>query len=607
MKRAISFPIIALFLTFIFAAGSAKAQQWKFGVIADTQWIGADDGRNPGTTSVDIIRGLNKQFIDHHVKFVIEVGDLVDQTGSTVTSVANSEDVRAAFAQELYNAHIGFYPLPGNHDSQPLAGTEFRRIYPQTLTGKMNVTPADVFSVPNPDATVQPFPAVGGFPFAVGRNFSTPGLVFDPATQTNADWTGLSYSFTYRNASFILLDQFSPLNTTTNYNPYPKAIDLQQPWISSVLSGMAPGTHAFVFGHKGLVTENHVDTLFGSDPSQDPAGQDAFITALYKAGVRYYIHGHDHMHDRSLVSVTTGTPTDGKSAKVENILCSSDSSKFYTPGSPSNDDKYDVPAFGHNRQAQVAQELHTVGFYIFTVDGPRVTVDFYSSPVSNVAPSGCTVVANCEWLISTTPQLNFSKTETFGYSLNGKEFQVCQAGQSNCNSSYTQVVDSRHGTTARILSGSNNSKATDFDNRSFLKTVDTGWSDQDSFDRRDDRDRWNDRRSHDNDDLQSDVLTLWGMADLGTDQTDTFTLAMSQDSCKSHFGSNDRHALLARNSYGDWVNAVDLNKGTSSKRYVAGPWKTGYELGTYGYDARTNTAWAVINYNADFAVGELGR
>ncbi len=593
MKRGFSSSFIALFVMFIFAASSATAQQWKFGVMSDTQWIGTDDGRDPGSSSIDIVRAVNKQFIDQRVDFVVQVGDLVDQTGSTTATVKNTEDVRAAFAQELFNAGIGFYPLPGNHDSQPLAGTEFRRIYPQTMNGKMNVTPADVFTVPNADSAVQPFPAVTGSPFVVGSNFSTPGLVFDPATQTNADWTGVSYSFQYRNASFILLDQFSPLNGTKNYNPYPNAIDLQQSWINSVLTGLAPSTHAFVFGHKGLITENHVDTLFGSDPSQDPTGQNNFITALYKAGVRYYIQGHDHMHDRSLVSVTTGTPTDGKSAKVQNILCASDSSKFYTPGIPSNDDKYDVPAFGHPRQAQIAQELHTIGYYIFTVDGPRVTVDYYSAPLSNVAPAGCSG-ANCEWLIPTTPALTFAKTETFGYSLNGKEFQVCQAGQPNCNSSYTQVVDSYKGTIARILSGTNGSTAVDYDTRSFLKTVNTGWSDQVLSTPKADGD------------TASNILTLWGMADLGSDRTDVYTLALTYDPSKSrpeHLGQG-QFGLAARDSYGNWVNAVDLNK-AGSKRFVVGPWKEGYELGTYGVDPGSKTAWAVLDYNADFAVARL--
>ena len=229
-----------LSLILILAATTSFAQQWKFGVMADTQWIGADDGRNPGTCSVDIVRALNKQFISEGVKFVIEVGDLVDQTGSTTTSVKNSEDIRAVFAQELFNAAIGFYPLPGNHDSQPLAGQEFRRIYPQTINGRNNFTPFDAFTVPNPDKAVQPFPfpAANSKPFVLGKNFSSPTI-----TQTGGpDWTGLSYAFDYNNVRFVLLDQFSPLNTNTNYNPYPLAIDLQESWIDSVLSSRPAGT-----------------------------------------------------------------------------------------------------------------------------------------------------------------------------------------------------------------------------------------------------------------------------------------------------------------------------------------------------------------------------
>jgi hypothetical protein len=555
--------------------------------MSDTQWIGTDDGRNPGTCSVDIVRALNKQFIGEGVKFVVQVGDLVDQTGNTTTSVKNSEDIRAVFAQELFNAGIGFYPLPGNHDSQPKAGAEFRHIYPQTINGKNNFTPFDAFTVPNPDSAAQPFPFPGANskPFTLGSGFSSP-----TTTQTGGpDWTGLSYAFTFNNATFVLLDQFSPLNTNTNYNPYPNAIDLQQSWISGVLAGRPVQTHAFVFGHKGLVTENHVDTLFGSDPSKDPAGQDAFITSLYQNGVRYYIQGHDHMHNRSLVSVTIGIPTDGKSARVENLLCASDSSKFYTPGLPSNDDVYDIPAFGHRRQTQIAQELHTVGYYVFTVNGPRVNVDYYSSLLSNVAPAGCSG-ANCEWLIPTTPALTFVKQESFGYSLNGKEFQVCQSAQTGCNSSYTQVVDSFGGTIAKILSGTNGSTTADFDGRNFTKTVDTGWSYAATG-------------------AASNVLTLWGMADLGSPSTDVYTLSLSYNptslgSLVSRSSSvvSGSFGVATKDAHGNWVNAVDMNQGTYSKRFVLGPWNSSYDLGTYGIDTTAHTAWAVINYNADFVV-----
>ncbi len=302
------------------------------------------------------------------------------------------------------------------------------------------------------------------------------------------------------------------------------------------------------------------------------------------------------MHDRSLVSVTTGTPTDGVSPKVQNILCASDSSKFYTPGYPPNDDKYDVPAFGHPRQAQVAQELHTVGYYVFTVDGPRVNVDYYSAVPSNVAPDGCSG-ANCEWLLQgTTPTFEFVKAETFGYSLNGKEFQVCQAGQLDCNSSYTQVADSYEGTTAAILSGTNGSTAQDFDGRHFFKTVDTGWTDQTVSTPKSDSD------------TASNILTLWGMADLRSDRADTYALSLSYDPSKSrpeHLGEG-LFGLAAKDANGNWVNAVDMNK-DGAKKFVMGPWKPEYELGTYGVDPGTKTAWAVINYNGDFAVARFAQ
>ncbi len=82
--------------------------------------------QEPEHRSIDIARQLDKQFINKGVKFVVEVGDLCDDG-----SVAG-EDTRAVFAQELYNAGIGFYPLSGNHDDGQSG--ELTRIYPQTQT-----------------------------------------------------------------------------------------------------------------------------------------------------------------------------------------------------------------------------------------------------------------------------------------------------------------------------------------------------------------------------------------------------------------------------------------------------------------------------------------
>jgi hypothetical protein len=569
---------VILVLFFAAAASTLPAQSWKFGVMADTQWGMPDDGKNPNSCAVDIVKTLNQQFIEKKVKFVIEVGDLVDKigdkkTGTTAESIANAEDIRAAFAQELYNAGIGFFPVRGNHDSHRLSGVEFKRIYPQSQNGTMNATPANVFSVPNPDDATQPFPKHEGSPFTIGTNFSTPNL----KDTKNLDWSGLTYSFDYNNARFVLVDQFAPLNAKEGEKP-DLTLDQQVPWISETLAGKPAGGHAFVFGHKGLISENHVDTLFGNDPTESGVNQNAFIAAMYNNGVRYYIQGHDHMHNRALVSVTTGTPTDGTSPKVENIISASDSDKFYRPNVPSNDEKYDVAVFGHPREAELSQDLRRVGFYIYTVDGPRVTGEYYAAQVPNAAPNArCKAEPDmCEFMISTTPVLSFEKVETFGYSLNGKEFLVCQEGQEKCDSSYTQVADTYNGTTGKILSGTNGSKARDKSNRSFLKTVDTGWTDKGS-------------------EVASNVLTLWGMADLNSKQTDVYTLSLTDKSV-----GKGAYALATR-SKGKWVNAVDKNQG-GTKKYIAGPWKKDYGLGAYGFDGKTKTAWAVINYDGKFAV-----
>ena len=52
---------------------------------------------------------------------------------------------------------------------------------------------------------------------------------------------------------------------------------------------------------------------------------------------------------------------------------------------------------------------------------------------------------------------------------------------------------------------------------------------------------------------------------------------------------------------GDWTKAVDKNEG-GNRRFVNGPWKAGYPLGTHGIDRKTKSVWAVIDYTGDLAV-----
>jgi hypothetical protein len=560
---------MAVVFTLFFAVASASAGSWKFGIISDTQWTKPDDGKNPNTCAADIIKQVDRQFISEGVKLVIAVGDTVD-TGS-----ATNIYTRALYTQDLYNAGIGFYPLRGNHEAAKnppdlTSGAELLHAFPQINTGLNNITPADITTalIPSDDLQNNPPAAKRGRPFVVGRNFSAPDDV-------NAANNSVSYSFDYQNVRFILLDQFD-----VDGNYYNSTISAQQPWIDDQLSDALRPRHAFVFVHKNLLGGNHKDNIFGgqvdpADPGDgyglDPSlaglqakqqAEDSFIASLAANDVRFCISGHDHHHYHSIVS-----PPFTPGASIHQLITQSDSSKFYTP----------EPPFSAN-DLPIAQDLYRVGYYIVTVDGPRVTIDYYGSDTSY--PDA----------FDTTPALNFVKLDSFGYSLNGKEFLIAQG------ESYTGVQDRYHGTTARILSGTNGDLETTDDGRPLSKAVDTGWT----FKTLETGKKHNE--------IDSNILTLWGMADgLGSEETDEYTLSMSYDAQ----GVNERtiqsgaFGLATKNKDGEWVNAVEKNSGGGSN-FVVGAWTPGYPLGTYGVDPGTHTAWAVLDYNGDFAVGFFG-
>lgn len=534
------------------AHGSLRRQDgkpWKFGVMADTQWKANLDGQNPGTCAVGIINALNAQFIQHKVDFVIQVGDLIDveTDGLNGASTRRNMPVRAQAAGALYEAGIGFYPLRGNHEASVTAANEFWRLYPQTRGFGKNVFGADHFS--------SPFESLDG----------------------------LSYSFDWGNGRFILFDQFVRIDGTVfngtevvgNSSSATNNVVDQIPWFEQRLASRKKGTHAFAFAHKNLVGQNHRDVVFGNTPQENAAARDAFIGAADKYDLAYYMSGHDHMHNRSIITSPDGT------SSVKQLVASSNSYKFYVPANPANE-----PAL----ELVQAQEAFSVGYYIYTVDGPRVTVDFYSS--THGQDFG-------DIDLTATPAMAFCKRETWGYSLNGEEFVIPQGGD------LSVVADAFEGTYARILAGTNESTATDTALRPLVKNVNTGWA--------------NPGRRDDN--LASNVLSLWGLADdlalwdqsltgllpdsNRTRESDTYVLALTYDGPSfrgAHFSSG-KYGMATRAENGTWVKAVDKNFG-GTPQFVVGPWGPSYGLGTYGVDPYTRTAWAVLNYDGDFAVAK---
>jgi len=542
---------------------------WSFGVMDDTQWTTADPASaNPNDVSQSIINQINPQFIKAGVKFVVQVGDLTD-TGS-IAAIAT----RAAAAQPLLNAGIGFFPMRGNHetyaDSTPYT--------PSTNTNS--------FCIPAIQAA---FPQTRGVSNTFGaKNFSSP-------TSVSTDLNGMSYSFDYgtpgNNARFVIVDTWatpSKYETAAGYD-YGYTVADQQSWINSRLDKNTRGTtQAFVFAHQPLMAESHQDSPFNGYTNANPDWQNAFIASLQNNDVKYYIAGHDHMQQRSIIA-----SPDGKSS-VQEIIGASDSSKFYTPTALSS-----ANWFGQKvRETSVSQDLYTIGYYIYTVDGPRVTVDYYAATTPGGWQSDASYPNGPKGAGSNvTPTLTFTKRATWGYSLNGKQFLVGggagNGNGTNYGSDYSVVQDSFQGTAAKILSGAYANTATDYLSRPLVQTVNTGWT-----------------PGSRNDGLNSNILTLWGMTsggltgNLASSQTDPFALSMGADTGRGQ-GANGLGILVAQDASGHWVNAVDLNTGTpNNKRFVLGPELPSDCLGTYGIDPTTRTAWAVIDYNGSYAVSD---
>ncbi|MBN2242546.1 MAG: hypothetical protein JW793_07640 [Acidobacteria bacterium] len=88
------------------------------------------------------------------------------------------------------------------------------------------------------------------------------------------------------------------------------------------------GLHVFLFSHKNLMGANHPDTLFGSNPASNAEAQNAYMKSASENGVRYHFWGHGHNHLRSLVSSPDGI------SRLQNIIPSSNSYKFYIPKKP---------------------------------------------------------------------------------------------------------------------------------------------------------------------------------------------------------------------------------------------------------------------------------
>ena len=359
------------------AAAAEPAGPWSFGVMGDTQWTCPRDpaGRNPNTVAVSIIDQINREFIKARVKFVIQVGDLTNNGRDE--SVAR----RADAARALHKAGIGFFPMRGNHETfsggrNGFGVAAFQRSFPQTRGRR------DVFGA---------------------ENFSSP-------TDVSAELDGMSYSFDYgpagATARFVIIDNWATPKCVGEgaTGLYGYTVAEQQEWISGRLARPAGNArHQFVLSHQSLIGASHQDCVFSGYTDEVPKVQNAFFAGLQKNGVPLYISGHDHIHYRTRI-----TSPDGRSA-VEQLICASNSSKFYTPQPPDDPDWYGQKA----REKLISQQTRVIGYYIFTVNGPRITVDYYADDHAHWR-SGIDY-PDPDLPNQVTPPFRFAKKETWRY------------------------------------------------------------------------------------------------------------------------------------------------------------------------------------------------
>ncbi len=660
--------------TMVFAQGGGRYQTqdaWTFGITADTQWtithsLEWDPGdpyyahvnpdyreENPDYVSVSTLLKLNEQFIEHDVNFVVQLGDLTDRAGNAAMFT------HAAARQPLYDAGIGFFPVRGNHETYGfLYGLDpdpadpdqtwpdmntpaWHEAFPQTrglgtnLFGAYNFHGPDIaaleglsysfdYGPPGSDARFvfmdieptsywlevpEPHPEYGTpyiftniFGWTVYQHdedvLDANGNVIPAGTWFRvAAGSGMPATSWVEDATdeTVVLDEGDFTYDGTQFRPGD-----QQHWIDNRLEDHLRPAHAFVLSHRNLMGQNHINTVWGSNPGVTPDDQNAFFRSLQENNVGYMLSAHDHMHNRSIVR-----SPDGEWA-VEQLIASSSDPKFYTPASGSQ-------AGQRWRETPIAQELANIGYYIVTVDGARLTVDYFADSEGNFGTDYCwpdgiagedgscgdpRFGSAAERLGSFyVPDFDFTWKDQWGYGLNGRRFVVPQgvsyAGETVQDGDefieYPRVQDEFYGARAEILHGFNGSQSTDNvpdAPRPLSKAVNTGWM-----------------ANPDPQKLKSDVFSLWGMAEMETAQSDEYVLSMSF--------VFDRMVQLGVGAIGiatyvdgEWVNAVNENFG-GEKNFVVGPYVEGqHELGTYGVDPATQTAWAVLNYNADFAVAQ---
>ena len=310
--------------TVVYTGYSPPTPKWTFIISGDSQ-----HGDAPGEPSDDYINTIIfpeivAAVVAENPDLFLLAGDLIAgyQPDQTTTGLELTQWL--TYAQPLYDAGIIVRPIRGNHDANCANDMVVWNNYFADPTNPAHDTPTN-----GPTGEV-----------------------------------GATYSFTYNNAFFMGIDQFT-------YN-VPLGWYVNQPWIDSQFAALDSATtpHVFVFGHSAPFAVHHTDSI-----QEHPTERDALWLSIKNAGGRIHFSGHDHQYSHQ--KITHPADNGWKGTEVMHAVVAGSSGGTLYPcdaqsgggigGQPVNNGEFTV--------SQVAN-VSNYGYTVVTINYRTVTVNF---------------------------------------------------------------------------------------------------------------------------------------------------------------------------------------------------------------------------------------
>ena len=318
-RRRVEFTFLFFVLFVSLYALGLNAQEltpsWRFAVIADTQGDNRA-GNNKSCINDKAVQAIADDIVQEKPAFVLVAGDLVNgwfRNGGTGYAVQYANWREAM--KPVYQAGIWVYPVRGNHDSGP------ERLALPSLPPHLEPPPD------TPALLKKAFRDAFPEPYIPGNG---------PAGEE-----GLTYSFVYRDAFIVGLDQYTGGQHEVN-----------QDWLDRQLAGNR-SPHVFVYGHEPAFETGHKDNL-----AFYPEERDAFWNSIGRAGAKIYFCGHDHFYNRAIVP-------DNDGSQIRQIIAGTGGGVLRTwPG---------VYKDGKRVQGEYHNNNHH-GYILVTVDRHKVTI-----------------------------------------------------------------------------------------------------------------------------------------------------------------------------------------------------------------------------------------